>query len=105
MDKEGEVVEGSDAVRTCFRDHFQRVLNVDVGTRPDVPAPQTEPPRQPALQPPTLEETEAGIKALTRGRCADRDGVWAEALKQGGPKVVDALQKLFSEACMGKRVP
>ena len=105
--KDGQtLLKDNDSINARWKEHFQELLNRNSSAEPDIAdhIPQS-PIKEDMGEPPTLTEVHNAIRNLRNNKAAGPDGIPAEILKEGGPKLWHHIHNLLIKVWEREELP
>ena len=104
LDERGQPLENSKEKLEQWKQHFEKVLNVQNEVEANV-LEDLEDHSVADTSQLTREEVEQAVKKLQNGKAAGEDGIVAEMLKKGGEVMIDWLLEILQEVWRTKQLP
>ena len=104
LDENGHPLHKSEERLARWRQHFEKVFNVQ-GTVEENVIGSLEQPSDKEVPEITREEVEQAMKRQKNGRAAGEDEIVAELLKNGGDTMIDWVLEILQEVWRTKRIP
>ena len=104
LDERGQPLQKSEEKLERWKQHFEKVLNVQNEVEANVLA-DLEDHSETDTSQLTREEVEQAVKKLQNGKAAGEDEIVAEMLKSGGEVMIDWLLEILQEVWRTKQLP